>query len=176
MTLLLLVFLISALVLQNELPRLRLHGCVIDSLPRDPRNSSLKRTNKGRQGATTPWKQTSLLLSHQSPHLHLTDPASSVISNKTSSVDAQREDTSSDALSLQSHAKAFHVEAEEVQTCRLGVRLRGLWYASLIHSPGWHSASSFIMNEGSCEMLFNIEKQSGAGRESVARGTNREHF
>lgn len=54
-------------------------------------------------------------------------------------------------------------KAEEVQTCLLGVRLRGLWHASLIRSPGWHCASSFIMNEGSCEMLFNIEKQSGAG-------------
>lgn len=74
-----------------------------------------------------------------------------------------RKDTSCDALSLQCHAEAFHVEAEEVQTCLLGVRLRGLWHASLICSPGWHSASSFIMNEGSCEMLFNIEKQSGAG-------------
>lgn len=65
------------------------------------------------------------------------EPPSSVISDKTR-LSARRQDASADALPPppQSHAKAFHVEAEEVQTCLLGVRLRGL-LACLPNPQSW---------------------------------------
>lgn len=46
----------------------------------------------------------------------------------------------------QSHAKAFHVEAEEVQTCLLGVRLRGL-LACLPNPQSWLAQRVLIYYE-----------------------------
>lgn len=74
------------------------------------------------------------------------EPPSSVISDKMR-LSARRQDASSDALSPpQSHAKAFHVEAEEVQTCLLGVRLRGL-LACLPNPQSWLAQRVLIYYE-----------------------------